>query len=66
MPLGAGEPFHYKKLSSGKIERSWANLMGLGGYHIITEIASSISPGKYTTTVKARYESGGSLPEDGT
>jgi hypothetical protein len=66
VPLGAGEPFHYKKLSSGKIERSWANLMGLGGYHIITEIASSISPGKYTTTVKARYESGGSLPEDGT
>jgi hypothetical protein len=64
--LGAGEPFHYKKLSGGKIERSWANLMGLGGYHIITEIASSISPGKYTTTVKARYESGGSLPEDGT
>jgi len=66
VPLGAGEPFHYKELSSGKIERSWANLMGLGGYHIITEIASSISPGKYTTTVKARYESGGSLPEDGT
>ena len=66
VPLGAGEPFHYKELSSGKIERSWANLMGLGGYHIITEIASSISPGKYTTTVKARHESGGSLPEDGT
>tara|TARA_R110002074_G_scaffold199872_3_gene367690 strand:- start:311 stop:2158 length:1848 start_codon:yes stop_codon:yes gene_type:complete len=42
-------------------KRSFANIMGLGGYHLITEIANSISDnGIYTTTLKARYQSGGS------
>ena len=62
--LGAGHPYHYKALSEGKKERSWANIMGLGGYHIITEVANSISPGEYNTNLKARFEYGGRLTGD--
>jgi len=34
-------------------------LMGIGGYHIVTEVAHSIKPGKYDTSVRARYETSG-------
>ena len=41
-------------------QRSWSNIMGLGGYHLITEIAHSITPeGGFVTTIKARWQSGG-------
>jgi len=59
--IGVGDPFHYKKQGEN-IQRSWANIMGLGGYHLVTEVHSSITPGKYTTDVKARWVSGGSMP----
>ena len=40
--------------------RSYANIMGLGGYHLITEVANSISDnGVYTTTIKARWQDPG-------
>jgi len=40
-------------------KRSWANLMGLGGYHLVTEIGSSISRDGFNTSIKARWVSGG-------
>ena len=44
----------------GTRERSWSNIMGLGGYHLVTEVANSItSDGSFNTTIKARYQSGG-------
>jgi hypothetical protein len=39
--------------------KSFSNIMGLGGYHLITEVAGAISPGKFETTVKALWETGG-------
>jgi hypothetical protein len=62
--LGAGDPLYYKKYNNNDVTRSWANIMGLGGYHLVTEVQSSISPGRYTTNVKARWVTAGSLPED--
>ena len=45
-------------------QRSYANIMGLGGYHLITEVANSISDsGVYTTTVKARWQDPGTRPD---
>jgi len=59
-PMGAGQPWQYKTDANGvAIARSWANIMGIGGYHLITEVAHSIGPGKFDTTVKARWQSGG-------
>jgi len=63
--LGAGHSYHYKELSGGTKERSWANIMGLGGYHIVTEVANSIAPGTYNTTIKARWETGGKMEDQG-
>ena len=58
--VGAGKPWQYKKDAEGEVvQRSWANIMGLGGYHLITEVAHSITPGKFDTTVKARWVTGG-------
>jgi hypothetical protein len=55
--MGIGKPF-----SNDGTNRSISNLMGLGGYHIITEVGNSISPGKFETTVKALWESAGKMP----
>ena len=38
--------------------------MGLGGYHVVTEVANLIGPGEYNTNLKARFEYGGRLSED--
>ena len=59
--MGVGEPWQYSDDGTGT--RSWANIMGLGGYHLVTEVACSIKPGKFDTSVKARWVTGG---EDGT
>ena len=55
--LGIGKPYE----NDGS-NRSLANLMGLGGYHIITEVGCSIAPGKFETTIKALWETGGTMP----
>ena len=57
--LGIGKTF----VRSGA-GRSLANLMGLGGYHIVTEVGCSITPGKFETTVKGLWETGGSMPQE--
>ena len=51
-----------KSMTNDGSSRSLANLMGLGGYHIITEVGCSIAPGKFETTIKALWETGGSMP----
>ena len=48
-----------KSMANDGTNRSLANLMGLGGYHIITEVGCSIAPGKFETTIKALWETGG-------
>jgi hypothetical protein len=40
---------------------SLSYIMGLGGIHIITKISHKMTPGKYTTTVKTRWENRGAL-----
>ena len=61
-PMGAGMPWQRKEDSTGKVVlRSWSNIMGLGGYHLVTEIASSIKPGKFDTVVKARWVTSGDM-----
>jgi hypothetical protein len=34
---------------------SYANVMGIGGYQLITKVSCKISPGEYSTTVEARH-----------
>lgn len=51
-----GSPTRGPKSSSG---RSMANTLGLGGYHTIISIKSSLTPGNYSTTIEAQqYYSG--------
>ena len=38
----------------GTNERSLANILGLGGYHTIISIKSTITPGDYSTTIQAQ------------
>ena len=52
--LGIGKTYANKKGT-----KSLANLMGLGGYHIVTEVGNSIAPGKFETSIKALWETGG-------
>ena len=54
--LGAGETF---ERTDTTLDRSWANLMGLGGYHLVTEVAHSISRDGFNTTLKARWVASG-------
>ena len=53
--LGIGDTFERTPT-----DRSWSNLMGLGGYHLVTEVAHTISRDGFHTTVKALWQSGGS------
>ena len=54
--LGAGDTWHR---NSDGTSRSWANLMGLGGYHVITEVAHSVSREGFNTSIKARWVASG-------
>ena len=36
-----------------------ANTMGLGGYHIVTKVQSTISENSYSTTIDAVWETSG-------
>ena len=53
--MGVGRPNE----NEGGEARSFANRMGLGGYHIITEVGNSISVGKFETTIKALWDTSG-------
>ncbi|MGI9554711.1 MAG: hypothetical protein ACR2M6_01950, partial [Vampirovibrionia bacterium] len=41
------------------VEGSIANIMGLGGYHIITKVQHSISGNSFETTIEAVWETSG-------
>ena len=58
--IGVGQPW---ERTAGT--RSWANLMGLGGYHLVVEVACSIRRGEYNTTLKTRWTTSGCHPVDG-
>ena len=59
--LGAGETWDRSDTTN---DRSWANLMGLGGYHLVTEVAHTISRDGFHTTLKTRWVASGNR-EDG-
>jgi hypothetical protein len=40
-------------------KRSVANRLGFGGYHLVTNVKSSIGPGKFTTSVEALFSYSG-------
>ena len=52
--LGLGEEFGVPHQRG-----SLSNIMGLGGYHIVTHVSSYIESGVYKTNIKARFESNG-------
>jgi len=69
MGLGSeklGDPFQGVDFSKteGKVdpnnptgnERSYANLIGLGGYHLITKVTSTISNGTFETSINCKHE----------
>ena len=61
---GVGGSESLQSGASSSRSRSYANIMGLGGYHLITEVANSISDsGVYTTTIKARWQDAGTRPD---
>jgi hypothetical protein len=55
--MGVGKPNQH----TGGAAKSFANIMSLGGYHIITEVSSHISAGKFETSVKALWETSGRI-----
>jgi len=68
--IGVGEPWQTGTLIGYLNEhidddRSMANLMGLGGYHLVVEVACSIKRGEYNTTLKTRWTTSGCHPVTG-
>jgi len=50
--VGMGHPFENK---GTKANYSAARLLGLGGYYLITKVDSEISPGNFSTNIKAQW-----------
>ena len=58
-PLGlGGTEFGYPQKIGSR-----ANALGIGGYHIVTRVKSSIAPGKFNTTIEAQFHYSGA-PQD--
>ena len=58
-PLGlGGTEFGYPQKIGSR-----ANALGIGGYHIVTRVKSSIGPGKFNTTIEAQFHYSGA-PQD--
>lgn len=55
-PLGL---FGVDEQADPRQKNSIANRLGFGGYHLITNVRSSIGPGKFTTTVDALFSYSG-------
>jgi hypothetical protein len=53
-PFGLGN-----KLGIPSQKGTFSNIMGLGGYNLITEVSSFIEPGKYETKLKLRFDTSG-------
>jgi hypothetical protein len=55
-PRGVGgSSFDPTKGPSGNNPGSIANSLGLGGYHLITRVNSTVGPGQFDTTVEAQF-----------
>ena len=54
--LGVGDEANPRR---GGQNKSVANKLGFGGYHLVTNVKSSIGPGKFTTTVEAMFSYAG-------
>jgi hypothetical protein len=59
-PVGLGST----KLGMPQQKNSIASLMGLGGYHLVTNVTYQFEPGKFNTSVRALHQYSGS-PADG-
>jgi hypothetical protein len=60
--MGVGKPYENATKYS---DRSIANLMGLGGYHLVIEVSSNIQRGEFVTTLKTRWTTSGCHPISG-
>jgi hypothetical protein len=60
--MGVGHPWQNETSTS---DRSYANLMGLGGYHLVIEVSSNIQRGEFVTTLKTRWTTSGCHPTKG-
>lgn len=45
-------------------KQSMANKLGIGGYHTVTSVKSSITPGKFTTTVSGQQYYSGAIEDN--
>jgi len=61
-PRGVGG-LDFDPTKGGKTNASVANLLGFGGYHLITKVSSKIEPGKFTTNIDAIWDFSGSPDE---
>ena len=57
-PFGLSKSSAYR-LGAPDVESSYSHLMGLGGYHIITEVHGILMSGQYYTNIKARFDNSG-------
>lgn len=46
-------------LGNPSVEGSKSRILGLGGYHLITNVSSFIESGQYETTIEAKWETSG-------
>jgi len=53
-PTSLGTGYNMDPRTGGK-NRSAANALGFGGYHMVTRVQGSMSPGKFSTTVDALF-----------
>ena len=63
-PYGMGGT-HIGRPQQGGNNRSLANILGLGGYHTITGVSTTITPNSFTTKLKSHhyYSGDGETPE---
>jgi hypothetical protein len=64
-PTSLGTGYDMDPRTGGK-NRSAANALGFGGYHMVTRVQGSISPGKFNTTVDALFTYSGDGEESTT
>ena len=55
-PYGfGGTALGHPRIGSSNGKRSLANMLGLGGYHTITSVSVNLSPGRFTTNIRAQH-----------
>lgn len=55
-PYGVGgTALGHPRIGASKGKRSLANALGLGGYHTITSVSTTLTPNSFTTNIKAQH-----------